>query len=145
MFFIASVLVPIAYGLKQSAEKVFLKGNEIDQGATFLIVTIIFVAGATIARFLAQWLLTIPRFRSFLLGRADVEGFWLLKTVTHNGKSEALERLGISRMQYMLHCHEFKVETTRYDGDQVYVTQSEVAHIRGVGSTVRYLNFFHVD
>lgn len=145
MFFVASVLVPIAYGFKLSAERAFLDGNEITQGVAFLIVTIIFVAGATIARFSASWLLKIKWLRSFLLGRSDVEGFWLLKTVSKEGNSEALNRLGICRMQYMLDCHEFKVETTRFDGEQAYVTQSEVALIRGAGSTVRYLNFFHVD
>ncbi|MEM0976167.1 MAG: hypothetical protein AAGJ34_01400 [Pseudomonadota bacterium] len=82
--------------------------------------------------------------RAIILGRHNVEGYWHTRTEKHSKNKGPVSIAGIAFMAYQIDTGEFKVETTRYDGDRKFITQSEIAYVRTTGSTIRYLNFFRL-
>lgn len=142
-FGFAAIIVPVAYILRDLLQSQGII-QPIGLAVFSVITTILFVFGLTIARWFAGILIQKRRVRKWILGAAYVEGYWLLKTDAQGKTSSALDTIGIVFMSYKNDCREFKIETTRYDENRRYVTQSEVGYIRTTGSTIRYLNFFNL-
>lgn len=143
-FGVASFLVPLAYIMRAFLEIPIPEGaSAVNREIFFSIgITILFVFGLSISRWIATQLIKSRAIRKFILGSAYTEGYWYLKTEIVTGGDYPLQRSGIAYMSYKLDSREFKIETIRYVGERKYVTQSEVGYVRTTGSTLRYLNFF---
>lgn len=142
-FGFAAIIVPVAYILRDLLQSQGII-QPIGMAVFSVVTTILFVFGLTIARWFAGKLVQKRWMRKWILGVAYVEGYWLLKTDAQGKITSTLDTTGIVFMSYKNDCREFKIETTRYDGNRRYVTQSEVGYIRTTGSTIRYLNFFNL-